>query len=213
MEERSIIVQRTARYHVMGDAAKAKSIWIVLHGYGHLARFFLNGFDGLEEDRFIVAPEALSRFYTNNDFTRVGASWMTREDREHEIADQISYLDSLLAQVRTACPKATEVGALGFSQGVSTLCRWTVHGSAAPDRIVIWGGSMPPELEAERLGERWRSARIDLVHGIEDPVVKQDVLARNEAALRAAGLEFNTHRFHGGHELDSVTLEKVMGTY
>lgn len=210
MDERSIKVQRTARYHTLGDPATATDIWIVLHGYGHLARFFLNAFDGQEEGRFIVAPEALSRFYTNPDFTRVGASWMTREDREHEIQDQIAYLDALLAHVRGLCTKARSLGALGFSQGVSTLSRWTIHGTTAPDVVVIWGGSMPPELEAGRLASRWKSSRIHLVHGEEDGVVKEDVLSRNEAALRSAGLAFTTHRFPGGHELDSVTLEKVM---
>ncbi len=210
MEEHHLTVQRTARYHTLGDPATAKEIVLVLHGYGHLARFFLNGFEGLEEGRYIVAPEALSRFYTDNTFTRVGASWMTREDRDHEIADQISYLDALAAQLNRDYPTAKTFRSLGFSQGVSTLTRWAVSGSTAMDHVVIWGGSMPPDLETARLKQRWGSTRIDLVHGIEDPVVKEAVLLRNEASLRAAGLVFNTHRFQGGHELDSVTLERLL---
>lgn len=211
MDEHHITVPRTARFHTSGDPALAREIWIVLHGYGHLARFFLNGFDGLEEGRFIVAPEALSRFYTNADFTRVGASWMTREDREHEMADQLTYLDALLMHARSRCPQARTIGALGFSQGVSTLCRWAVNASPVLDRIVIWGGSMPPELDRARMKARLSVARIHLVHGEEDTIVKEEVLLRNEGALRSAQLEFRSHRFHGGHELDSVTLEKVMG--
>lgn len=210
VEERSIVVQRTARFHTLGGAHDAAEILLVLHGYGHLARFFLNAFNGLEEGRTIVAPEALSRFYTDGSFTRVGASWMTREDREHEIADQIGYLDALVDLLRSECRKARRIRALGFSQGVSTLCRWSMQGRTALDHVVIWGGSMPPEIDTARLKERWKNTRIDLVHGTDDPVVKEDVLLRNEAAVRAAGIAFETHRFHGGHELDSVTLERVL---
>lgn len=209
MEERSITVQRTARFYTLGDPTTATEIVLVLHGYGHLARYFLNAFHGMEDGRAIVAPEALSRFYTDGSFTRVGASWMTREDRDHEIADQIHYLDALIARMRTECRQAARVRALGFSQGVSTLCRWAMLGRTPVEHVVIWGGSMPPDLDPTRMKDRWRNTRIDLVHGIDDPVVKEDVLLRNEAAVRATGIPFNTHRFHGGHELDSVTLDRL----
>ena len=87
MQERFIRVPRTARYHVLGDPATARMVWVLLHGYGQLARFFLNKFEGLEDGLLIAAPEGLSRFYLDAQHQRVGATWMTREDREHEIGD------------------------------------------------------------------------------------------------------------------------------
>ena len=63
MKEHHLVVPRTARYHSLGDPAKAKALWVVLHGYGHLARYFLNTFEELEDDAYILAPEGLSRFY------------------------------------------------------------------------------------------------------------------------------------------------------
>ncbi|MFZ1686546.1 MAG: hypothetical protein WAU70_03935 [Flavobacteriales bacterium] len=208
-KERHVRVQRTARYHVLGDPASAKDLWIVLHGHGHLARFFLNTFEGLEEDRCIVAPEALNRYYLDTTYSRVGATWMTREDREHEITDQIGYLDELARLMRLECRNSTRLNVLGFSQGVATLCRWAALGGTAIDRMVIWGGSMPPELEADVLRDRWASMRIDLVHGEQDPLVKADVLERSASLLRNAGLEFHTHAFHGGHELDKLTVDRL----
>ncbi len=209
--ERHIRVGRTARYHVLGDPATAQELWIVLHGYGQLARYFLHSFDGLEDGRCIVAPEGLSRFYLDDTFSRVGATWMTREDREHEIADHVSYLDELCTEVRNACPRATQLTALGFSQGVATLCRWAMLGSTHIDRLVIWGGSMPPELDPTDLSSRWNSIVVDLVHGADDPVVKAEVLHRNEGVLRSAGLHFSTHIFQGGHALDRLTLDRLIG--
>ncbi|MBX2973634.1 MAG: hypothetical protein KF797_11055, partial [Flavobacteriales bacterium] len=144
MEERHIRVTRTARYHVLGDPAGAQAIWIVLHGYGQLARYFLNKFDGLGCDLAFVAPEGLSRFYLDEAHQRVGATWMTREDREHEIGDQCTYLDALAAELRghrTDVP----VHVLGFSQGVATACRWSLLGRTPIGRLVLWAGAIPPE--------------------------------------------------------------------
>ena len=61
MEEHHINVPRTARYHTVGDGGTARAIWIVLHGYGQLARYFLRKFEGLDAGLLIVAPEGLTR--------------------------------------------------------------------------------------------------------------------------------------------------------
>ena len=98
MEERFIRVERTARFHVLGDIRTCRELWVVVHGYGQLGRYFLNNFTGMEEGRCIVAPEGLSRFYLDAEHSRVGATWMTREDRLHEIEDHIAYLDRLTAK-------------------------------------------------------------------------------------------------------------------
>src|SRR5204863_2986215 len=172
--------------------ASAREIWFVLHGYGHLARFFLSAFEGFEDQRYIVAPEGLSRFYTDDTFTRVGSSWMTREDRDEEIADQINYLDELARAVRRECPTTATLHVLGFSQGLSTASRWAYLGNSAIKHLVLWGGNMPPELEPDVLRKRWSATRIDLVHGMEDTLVNEEKLLQNEAKMRAAGLVWET---------------------
>jgi len=212
VEERHIPVRRTARYHTLGKAASARQIWFVLHGYGQLARFFLPAFDAFKEDRFIIAPEGLSRFYTDDSFSRVGSSWMTREDRDEEIGDQIAYLDELARSVRRECPTNATVHVLGFSQGVSTASRWAYFGNTMIAHLVLWGGSMPPELEPDALRKKWSAMRLDLVHGADDTIVNEEKLSQNEAKLRAAGLRSETRRFPGGHELDAVVIGRIMGS-
>lgn len=61
-----ITVNRTAFYHTLGDVKTAKTIWIVLHGYGYLAEYFIKKFEPiLNSETAVIAPEALSKFYLN----------------------------------------------------------------------------------------------------------------------------------------------------
>lgn len=210
MDEHHITVPRTARYHTLGEARTAKALWIALHGYGHLARYFLRSFEGLEQEVLIAAPEGLSRYYTDNAHTRVGATWMTREDREHEIADQITYLDKLAEDLRNRCPSGTPLHVLGFSQGVATACRWSCLGASRAERLVLWGGNMPPELDAALLGQRSRDTHVHLVHGEKDTIVPVETLAASEARLRAANVPHTSHRFDGAHALDKLLLQRLI---
>src|SRR5438477_56805 len=87
------------------------------------------------DERDTVAPEGLSRFYLTESPAerRVGASWMTREDRLHEIDDYVRYLDGVYGNV---VPRNARVTALGFSQGTATVCRWAGLGSSRIDRLI-----------------------------------------------------------------------------
>lgn len=209
MEEHFIRVPRTARYHVLGSVEAAPELWIVLHGYGQLARYFLNAFEGLEEGRAIVAPEGLSRFYLDTDHSRVGATWMTREDRMHEIEDQISYLDALVAELtKQAMPGAT-VNALGFSQGVATASRWALRGKTELNRLVLWAGSIPPELDREAL-RALQQVTVDLVLGDKDEYAEPSDLEVGARRLESAGIPHRKHLYSGTHRLEPVLLGRLL---
>jgi len=202
-------VRRTARYHVLGDPTKARAIWIVLHGYGQLARYFLTKFEGLEEGVAIAAPEALNRFYLDEAHNRVGATWMTREDRENEITDQLGYLDALVKELRgerTDVP----IHVLGFSQGVATACRWSLLGKTKMDRMVLWAGSLPPEPTFAELRTAWAHLTVEVVLGSEDPFAGEKELQATTARLEAAGVQYRLHRFTGGHALEPVLLGRLI---
>ena len=209
LEEHHLQVPRTARYYTVGDPRSAKSIWLVLHGYGQLARFFLNAFAAQAEEHHVVAPEGLSRFYLDADHQRVGATWMTREDRENEILDQVAYLDRLVTLLRTEMP-ALPVHVLGFSQGVATMGRWLALGRTRPVHALVWGGSLPPELTTEKLRSAFNGMRVDLVHGLRDELVPEAQFRSNEERLVRAEVPVTTHVFPGGHKLDPVILDRCM---
>lgn len=205
-------IPRTARYWTEGDAGAARDVWVILHGYGQLAADFLRAAGPLAgAGRLVVAPEALSRFYSraseggSHADAGVGASWMTREDRDHEIADYVSYLDALLSRVMAPLDPAPRVHVLGFSQGVATAARWVAAGGVRPATLVLWGSLPPADLDQ---AGRTRFAGLDLrlVHGTNDRLVTPDALEATISRLRRDGAQVTVQSFEGGHRLDDGVL-------
>jgi predicted esterase len=226
-------VPRTARYYTAGAPAAARVVWVVLHGYGQLAGYFVRHFaphTGPGSGRLVVAPEALSRFYVGRESggggggpagapARVGATWMTREDRDAEIADYVRYLDLVLdAATAAARPESgtLPLGVLAFSQGAATACRWVAHrhrrGLAGPRALVLWGGALPHDVDlAGADGDALRALRLTLVVGDADEFATPAVVAQQEARLRDVGIPFETVRYAGGHRLEAEVLGQVLG--
>lgn len=209
MDERHIRVSRTARYHSLGRPGPGTSqVWLVCHGYGQLAGRFLRRFGVLDDgSRYIIAPEALNRFYVPRDGRdrSVGATWMTREDRLNDIDDYLGYLDALCGRVFSEVARdAVEFVALGFSQGVATVCRWAARAPVPPDRVVAWAGWLPDELEpAPRL---FGDAHLTLVVGDRDHHAHDGADRRMISRLQSGGVPHDIVRFSGGHELHPRTL-------
>jgi predicted esterase len=216
IRESHLTVQRTARYAYLGPAGPAaEEVWFVLHGYGQRASAFLEGFAPLDDGRrLLVAPEALSRFYLDSGPSgrhgeQVGASWMTREDRDSEIDDYVRYLEALKAHVlapvgRTDVP----VRVLGFSQGVATAARWVFAASWKPVQVILWGGLLPQELVPEA-GAPFPAFPVAFVSGERDHAVDQVRLAQQVAALRSRGGRVEQVTFAGAHRLDAPTLLRL----
>lgn len=218
MREQHITVPRTARYYTLGRAGpELGQVWFVCHGYGQLAARFIRRFRGLDNGRrLIVAPEALSRFYLGDHGgphgpeSRVGATWMTREDRLREIDDYVRYLDLLHDHVMAGVDRASvRVVVLGFSQGTATVARWVTLGRVRPDELILWAGGFPPDLDLQRAAERLAGVRVRIVAGEQDRLVTPRALEAEIGRLRAHGLEPELIRFDGGHQLDPDTLGRL----
>lgn len=220
VREHHITVARTARYFTLGEPSElVRELWIVCHGHGQLASRFLRHFEGLQDlTRLIVAPEALSRYYMESPSgtpgtseshasARIGATWMTREDRLSEIADYVSYLDALSAALYQQLDRSkVTLHVLGFSQGVATVCRWVASGRTQPERVILWGGVTPPDLDLPALRAALDAADLVLVAGDADEVMDAARLASDADRLRDAGIAQRSLRFPGGHRLDADTL-------
>ena len=204
-DHRHITVPKTARYAVMGDFdAELSEVWLVCHGYGQLAARFLSRFTPLERaDRLFIAPEALSRFYLTADGvfhtanSPVGATWMTREDREEEIADQHIYLDLLHEEIFSRVERASvRLWVLGFSQGVSTIVRWLGRGKFPADRVVLWAGMIPPEIDADHASALSVRAPATMVVGTSDEFATPKVVAdrKRGSAISACPSERSTSK-------------------
>jgi predicted esterase len=212
-------VERTARYYTLGAegwSADARAIWFVLHGYGQLAGTFVRFFaDIAKAGALVVAPEALNRFYLVSPEHAparerpVGATWMTREDRESEVSDYVEYLDALRDEI--IGEPAVPVNVLGFSQGAATATRWVLNGRARIEHLVLWGGLMPPDVDLARGLVRLRDTRVTLVAGTRDHYITEEILAAERARLEAAGVRCEFVRFNGGHVISRSAFPQVFG--
>ncbi len=211
--EHHLIVDRTARYYTRGlDDGTAEEIWIVLHGQGQLAAPFLELFSAIDDGtRCLVAAEGLSRFYPSPTSTSVGACWMTREDRLNEIRDYVDYIDKLVDHlIDTTVADDPRVVILGFSQGGATACRWATYGRRAPERLIVWGSDVPPDLKTDVLKERIAQGMdLTLVLGTSDEYITPKIVARERDRLANDGIGYRLVTYEGGHSIDPATLQAV----
>lgn len=211
-------VQRTVRYYTLGASTGApKVIWFVIHGYGQLAGQFIRYFaDIAADDVLVVAPEAMNRYYlVTPDKTPardrpVGATWMTREDRESEIADYVEYLDTLFDEVAGEAVKfGARVNVVGFSQGTATASRWATHGRATLHRLILWSGLIPPDTDLTHGHSALRHTALTLVLGTSDHYVDEKMFAAERARLDAARITHDVVRFEGGHVIDRSVFSRL----
>lgn len=216
--EHHVQVSRTARYAVLGQVGPAVTdVWFVCHGFGQLARNFIRDFSPIAAPhRLIVAPEALARFYlgevtgATSATARIGATWMTREDRLSEIADYVAYLDALYARLFEQLPRdRLRVTVLGFSQGVATAARWAAVGRSSLDRLVLWAGRLPDEFAAPEHVTPLSRMHFVMVAGRDDPMLTGGAQGVERARLERLGLTVQWIQFDGGHVIERSTLQQL----
>jgi len=201
-QEHRLTVARSARCYTQGGPTAGEA-WLLLHGYGQLASRLLRAFAPLATpSRLLVAPEGLSRFYLEAGAGKVGASWMTKEDRVSEIADYLGYLE----QVRRELIPPVPLTVLGFSQGVATAARFATATAPAPHRLVCWGGLVPEDVSPARLS----AIRVTLVVGEREEWAPPAAVEAQAVALRAAGVAADVLRFDGGHELRPEVVARLV---
>ncbi|MBS1625158.1 MAG: dienelactone hydrolase family protein [Bacteroidetes bacterium] len=201
-----ITVSRTARYYTLGTLSHdTQEIWVVIHGWAQLAEAFISGFTALDDGtRYIVAPEALNRFYLRAGKPEVGATWMTREDREAEMRDYINYLDMLYDELKLSSYPA-KIVVLGFSQGVATLSRWVYRNERRIDALIFYAGEIANELQNEESVAAFQQQEKYFICGTEDPFINELNLPKVTSLLK----DFTVVMFEGGHEMKADTLVNI----
>ncbi len=216
--EKHIEVRRTARYYTIGEVGpQTRHVWFVCHGYGQPAGEFINEFESLaDSSRVIVAPEALSRYYVTSGGgfhgadTKVGASWMTREDRDAEISDYVAYLDDVHDEVlRDVDRSAVSVTVLGFSQGGATANRWVTRGHVRADRLIMWGALLATDSDLNDAANFFRKVKLTIVYGSRDQFIKEGMIEDYKKLLSENNIPFDLLSFEGGHRMDRGILSQI----
>lgn len=210
MKSQHLKVEHQARYTTLGsETGKITKLWIVLHGYGQLATYFIRNFEPINDGQtLVVAPEGMNRFYLKGFSGRVGATWMTKEDRLTDIANNNSYLDQLVAHYREKYPEA-ELTLFGFSQGTATAVRWVCQAQTLPARLILWSGSFPEDLDWAKDIPLLNQLNPIFVLGDQDEFFDEARIAEYTKWLTDKGLQFEVIRFNGGHLIPPKTLESV----
>jgi predicted esterase len=207
MTGKKIKVTKTARYFMSVEPHTGiENVWFVCHGYAQLANYFLKKFEMIADEKtLIVAPEGLHRFYWNGFSGRVVASWMTKEDREDDIADYVNYLNVLYKEIVSQLNQNVRVNLLGFSQGTATVCRWIADKQVKADNLIIWAGGIPDDISQDGLVALSRLNTIVVV-GDEDEFIKEEQINSQLKEMNEKGINAELLRFKGKHEIDKEML-------
>jgi len=208
-----ISFQHHARYFVEGNQDTPKQVWFVLHGYGQLAEYFIRKFYPLVDGRnsLVVAPEGLSRFYLEGFSGRVGATWMTKEDRLRDIENYISYLNQVYNQVINKLgTKDVEITVLGFSQGAATATRWVLDQKIHFDQLVLWAGVFPDDMDLESGNHLLGNKKVRFVFGTKDPFLTEERIQSFKNMISKTLISPEILTFDGEHEIDQETLVKLV---
>jgi len=200
--ERAITVSTHGRYIIEQPAGAGPSpLLLGFHGYAESAEAQLARLQSIPvgDSWLRVSVQGLNRFYRGRT-TDVVAGWMTRQDRELAIDDNIVYVQAVIDDVARSCP-VTTVAFAGFSQGVAMAFRAAVHARQPVAGIIALGGDVPPELDASSL-RRVRAALLG--RGADDRWYGSATLASDVDRLRSAGVAVDVLEFEGGHEWNTA---------
>ena len=205
-----------ARYQKIGEIhSETTDIWFVLHGYGQLSQYFIKKFESIYgQKQCIIAPEGLSRFYINGFSGRVGATWMTKEDRLSDISNYLNYLNAVYQnEMQSVDVDAVKIHLLGFSQGTATVTRWALQPQIQFDRLILWAGTLPHDLDPAVGQAVFKDKQLVVVYGDQDEFITENRVAQQRALLKSLKLRPLEIVYKGGHDIDPPTLKKISSAY
>lgn len=176
------------------------------HGYAQSAEDMMDVLQRIPraDASILVSIQALNRFYTRGD-QKIVASWMTRQDREETIADNVAYVDRVLETTSGVVSGKTtpDVVFLGFSQGVAMAYRAAVLGKHPAAAIVAIGGDVPPDVK-DVPAARW--PKVLIAAGSKDQWYTPEKVSADETFLKRHGVEHEIHRSDAGHDATDEML-------
>jgi predicted esterase len=203
--ERTISTATHGRYLIAPPSgAGAAPMLVGFHGYGEAAEAHMDRLRAIPaaEQWVIASIQGLHRFYQRRT-NEVIASWMTRQDRELAIADNLAYVAAVIDEVAREWP-TTHLVFAGFSQGVAMAFRAAAACGGPVAGAIAAGGDVPPEIDATALGNV-RSAL--LCRGSRDEWYTPAKFEHDQRRLRDAGVRVRALEFDGGHDWSAEVVQ------
>lgn len=187
------------RYLIIPPAIPGPAPLLVgFHGYAESAEVQLERLRAIpDSDRWmIVSIQALHRFYQRRT-NLVVANWMTRQDREQAIADNIAYVSKCIDAVEAEWPTLPAIVFAGFSQGVAMAFRAAANAKGRVAGVIAVGGDIPPEITPDALK---RLSAVLIARGISDGWYTQEHFAQDGQRLRQCAVSVQALELNAGHE-------------
>jgi len=203
-DPRTISVRTHGRYLI--DARPGAVATLVgFHGYQENAAIHLDVLRRIAVGRSLnlVSIQALNRFYTRAN--TVVAGWMTTEDRDLAIADNIAYVGAVLAEVAGDSGITRPMIYAGFSQGVAMAYRAAAFVERPCDGVIALAGDVPPDVAPVAAG----LPVVLLGRGTEDAWYSEEKMSADVTTLRGAGVAVVEHVFAGGHVWDDAFVVRA----
>jgi predicted esterase len=192
-----LLVRATTHGRVLvRRAAAPRGILVGCHGYLENAATQMARLESIPGAAAwtLVSAQALNRVYRGRS-KQVVASWMTSEDRDTAIADNVAYVHDAVRAVSRNHPTGAIVYA-GFSQGGAMAFRAGVRDPSAAG-IVSAGADVPPDLLAD---PALRFPPVLLARGQRDEWYTAGKQDADAAALRSRGVAVEVLVYAAGHE-------------
>tara|TARA_R110001583_G_scaffold142211_6_gene294497 strand:- start:1295 stop:1939 length:645 start_codon:yes stop_codon:yes gene_type:complete len=210
--EKLVTFQTTNSYTTLNSLSdKTKNVWLVFHGIGYLSRYFLKYFKDLPcDENYIIAPQAPSKYYLNNEYRHVGASWLTKENTALETINVLNYLDAVFDSENL--PPSCNLIVFGYSQGVSIATRWVKHSKLKCHQLVLYAGRIPNELRTgdfDFLIEN--NTKVTALVGDQDEYINAERLQKEKERIKSlfsGKAKFKI--FEGKHEVKKELLNQFL---
>ena len=200
-----LLVETTVHGRVLVRPGTSAHLLVGFHGYAESAGDQLPRLESIPSARdwTLASIQGLNRFYRGRT-QDVVAGWMTREDRDAAIADNIAYVDHAVDRLRESFASAGMLVFAGFSQGAAMAYRAAVRGRFAATAVIAVGGDVPPEL-LTATGNVFPPVLI--IRGTRDEWYTEAKLNADVTALRDRGTRVTPIVCDAGHEWSSLVID------
>ena len=203
MHIKAVSTRTHGRYLIdMPDSPRATLVGF--HGYKENAAIHMDVLRRIAGPRALglISIQGLHRFYANGG--AVVASWMTKEDREQAIADNIEYVGRVLTAAADEFGIMRPMVYVGFSQGVAMAFRAAAFVQRPCDGVMALAADVPPDVAplASTL------PRTLLGRGDRDEFYGAAQAAKDRTVLQSAGVRVDEYVFNGGHVFEPSFVER-----
>ena len=208
-------VEKTARYLSYGKlSSKTKYFWFVLHGSRMLADQMIYKFEGFNpEEHFIIAPEALNRFYSSGFGGDLVASWMTKRDRLEEIKDFSNYLTNLYNLYLEELPQNCNKIVLAFSQGGTTGFRWLHNSKIELDHLIAYSCWIPEDINLMESETDLDHINKIYTYGKQDQYLVEERISALEEVIKKNNLSLTMEPYNGDHRVSKEQLRQIFNNH